>query len=276
MPDNLFACPFSMRAYYSPFLPKGVWLYATLIACLLSRTACCQFREQVDVYYDHIKPLLRLHQPIQTLTAKLDSLTTTLRFSRSEVSPLFDRDIDFGMLHRRTIIHTNIIIFQLDAVSENGRIIALTAALANVSGDSIRRKDILLQSCDTSAILQFLASRNLFYQSNKSLSDFFTEIQANEQFAFYCGDASPKTKKGVYIENLAQHNQISTLADMLASIHCETQAYAVAGFDMVKSKCRITPQQRLLVKFIKHRDSVVVTCEGCLSGLRRKLYSMDH
>ena len=63
---------------------------------------------------------------------------------------------------------------------------------------------------------------------------------------------------------------------MLASIHCETQAYAVAGFDMVKSKYKITPQQRLLVKFIKRRDSVVITCEGCLSGLKRNLYSKDH
>lgn len=261
-----------MRPYYLPVVCKRLWLFATLVTCLLGRVAHCQTRAQIDVYYDHIRPLLRLQQPIQTLTEKLDSLTTTVRFSRSEISPLFERDIDFGLLHRRTIIYTNTITFQLDAVIKNGRVIALETAVAGITDDSIRKKNILLQTCDTAVVLQFLTSRNSFYQSRKLLADFFTDIQANEQFAFYCGDGAPITKQGIYIEQLAQHNQASTLAEMLASIHCETQAYAVAGFDTMKSKRKITPQQRLIVKHIKQRNSVIITCEGCLSGLRRTIY----
>ena len=59
---------------------------------------------------------------------------------------------------------------------------------------------------------------------------------------------------------------------MLASIHCETQAYAIAGFDMIKNKRKITHQQLLLIKHVKQRNAVVITCEGCLSGLQRTIY----
>jgi len=261
-----------MSAHYFLFPRKGCLLYATLVLCLLNQFCYCQTRAQIDVYYNPIKPLLRLHQSSQVLATKLDSLTTTLRFSRSSISTLFDRDIDFGISHRRTIIHTNIIVFQLDAVSENGRIIALTTAIVNINDDSIKGESILLQSCDTSAVLQFLANRNSFYQSHKSLPNFFTELQDNEQFALTCGDGSPITSRGTQIQNLAHHSKVDSLAKMLTSIHCETQAYAVAGFDMMKGSRKISLQQRLVIKHIKQRNSVVVTCAGCLSGLRRTIY----
>ena len=59
---------------------------------------------------------------------------------------------------------------------------------------------------------------------------------------------------------------------MLGSIHCETQAYAVAGFDLIKARRKITPPQRLMLKHLKERNSIVITCQGCLSGLPSKLY----
>jgi hypothetical protein len=260
---------------------NSTWLHArllllVLILCLLNQRGYSQTRAQTAVYYDHIKPLLVLNTSDTTLVMRIDSLRKMARFSRSTVTSLFNRDIDFNVSHRRIIIYTGMINFQVDVASENGRVVALAVGTSDVFADSIRRQDVLLQTCDTAAITQYLASRNGFYQSHKTIRNFFTEIQASEQFAFYCGDASPKTEKGAYIEHLAGTNQINVLADMLANIHCETQAYAVAGFAMLKNNPRITPQQKLLVKYIKQRNSVVVTCEGCLSGLRRRLYSTNH
>ncbi|GAA4020817.1 hypothetical protein GCM10022409_00380 [Hymenobacter glaciei] len=261
-----------MRLSYSLSSFKWLWLFAILVACFHGQASYGQSREQVDVYYKPIAPLLRLNQASQTLAKNLDSLTTTVRFSRSTVSTEFDRDIDFGATHRRTVINANGIIFQLDAVSRNGHIIALAAATTELGADSIKQKNVLLQSCDTASVLQFVANRNAFYQSRKTLPDFFVELQANELYALTCGDSSPKTSRYLQIEDLARHNQVSILAEWLASIHCETQAYAVTGFDMIKSKRKILLQQQLLIKHIKQRNAVLVTCAGCLAGLKRTIY----
>lgn len=254
------------------FPDKKLWLYATLLICLISQYGFGQTRAQVDYYYDYIKPLLRLHQSGQSLTATLDSLPTIPRFSRGTISHQFDRDIDFGLRHQRTYIQTYLVSFQLDVVSLNGQLVALSAAVTSRDENPIPRQNQLLQSYDTAAIRTFLAHRNTFYQSHKTLSDFFTELQASELYALTCGDAFAKTTQGLQIERLARQNQVPALAEMLGSIHCETQAYAVAGFNLLKNQHKITPQQRLLISHIKQRNSVVVTCAGCLSGLLRTIY----
>lgn len=245
---------------------------ALLLNCLVPRTGHGQTPAQMLVYYAPIAKLLQLHQTDSTLLRGLDSLRTTLRHSRSTVATLFNRDIDFGIRQRRIALHTNVGQFQLDLATSNGQILALAIATTAAFADSISPRDELLQACDTAAMMQYLARRNAFYQSRKTLPVFFRELQAMEEFAPYCGDASLQTPRGAYIEQLARQNQVATLAEMLGSIHCETQAYAVAGFDMLKAQRKITPQQHQLLKHIKTRNSVVITCQGCLSGLARKLY----
>lgn len=247
----------------------------TLLLCLLAQCGHSQPRAQVALYYDRLKPLLAVNSSDTALLMRLDSLRKTPGFSRSTVTTLFNRDIDFNLSHRRVIIYTDMINFQVDIATANGRVMALAASIHNIAADAIKRQDVLQQTGDTAAITRYLASRNSFYQSHKKIPDFFAELQATEQFAFYCGDGSPKTEKGAYIEYLAHTNQLGALAEMLASIHCETQAYAVAGFDMLKHKRKVTPQQKLIVQHIRERNSLVVTCAGCLSGLRQRIYSTN-
>ena len=255
-----------------PFRAKIFLLFATFLGSLLSHPAHGQPAAQVLVYYTPIAKLLQLHQTDSTLMLRLDSLRTTHRHSRSTVTTLFNRDIDFDLRQRRVAIHTNIGRFQLDLATSHGQILALTIAITDVFADSIKPGDQLWQACDTVAITQYLARRNGFYQSRKTLPGFFKELQDTEQFAPYCGDTSPQTPRGAYIENLARNNQVATLAEMLGSIHCETQAYAVLGFSMLKAPRKITPQHQLLLKHIKTRNSIVITCQGCLSDLPDKLY----
>ena len=252
--------------------PKTLLAVATLLYCLLAPAAHCQPSAQVLVYYTPIAKLLQRQQSDSTLMLRLDSLRTTLRHSRSTLSTLFNRDIDFGIRQRRVVMHTNVGGFQLNLATRNGQILALTIATAEAFADTIKPSDELFQACDTAAITQYLARRNAFYQSHKTLPDFFKELQATEQYAPYCGDTSPQTPRGAYVAKLARNNQVATLADMLGSIHCETQAYAVTGFAMLRSPRKITSQQRLLLKHVKARNSIVITCMGCLAGVPSKLY----
>lgn len=252
--------------------PKAVLGVLLLLICLWPQLSYGQASAEVLVYYAPIAKLLQLHQPDSSLMRGLDSLRATHRHSRSTMTSVFNRDIDFGLLQRRISIHTNAGWFQLDLATNNGRILALAIATTDVFAKSVKPSDQLLQACDTAAILHYLNRRNAFYQSDKNLFTFFKELQATEQFAPYCGDASPQTPRGAYIEELARNNKVAILAELLSSIHCETQAYAVSGFDMITAPRRIPPQQRLLIKYIKARNSMVITCQGCLSGLRETLY----
>jgi hypothetical protein len=62
--------------------------------------------------------------------------------------------------------------------------------------------------------------------------------------------------------------------DMLKSFNCETQAYGVAGFNMLAKKEYEIPFNILkLIQHIKKRNAELVTCSGCLAGIINKIYS---
>lgn len=121
-----------------------------------------------------------------------------------------------------------------------------------------------------------MKKRNKFYNSSKSTRQLIKEISFDEEYAFYCGDGSPKTQKGKYIEQLVEDESIDTLIDMLKSFNCETQAYGVAGFNMLsKREYKISFDVQKLIDHIKKRNSELVVCSGCLSGLIDKIYSKN-
>ncbi|MGV3587986.1 MAG: hypothetical protein ACO1OF_13350 [Adhaeribacter sp.] len=99
------------------------------------------------------------------------------------------------------------------------------------------------------------------------------EISSNITYAFYCGDGLPKTNEGKHIERLVNTRSIIKLNEMLNSINIETQTYGVAGFEMLSKKfVKISKEQKEVINYIKKRNSEVVTCSGCLTGLVEKIY----
>jgi 2-hydroxy-3-keto-5-methylthiopentenyl-1-phosphate phosphatase len=121
-----------------------------------------------------------------------------------------------------------------------------------------------------------LTKRNKFYNSSKTPRQLIKEISFDEEYAFYCGDGSPKTQKGKYIEQLVEDESTDKLTEMLKSFNCETQAYGVAGFNMLsKKEYEISYDVQKLIDHIKKRNSELVVCSGCLSGLIEKIYSKN-
>jgi hypothetical protein len=74
----------------------------------------------------------------------------------------------------------------------------------------------------------------------------------DEDYAFYCGDGSPKTSKGKYIEDLAKNHKVNKLLKLLGSLNCEEQAYGYAGFTILqKSGYEVPSEVRKIMTHIK-------------------------
>ncbi|KAA5543374.1 hypothetical protein [Adhaeribacter rhizoryzae] len=177
-----------------------------------------------------------------------------------------DRDIDFGYKHQRINIQINFEDFRVDLLTSNDSV------LLSVISHNDHKK---LQSTyyTEAAVLKYLGLRNDFYGSNKKIKDLEEEISSNITYAFYCGDGLPKTNEGKHIERLVNTKSINKLNEMLNSINIETQTYGVAGFEMLSKKfVKISKEQKEIIKYIKRRNSEVVTCSGCLTGLVVKIY----
>ena len=157
--------------------------------------------------------------------------------------------------------------YQIDILCKND-----TIFLCSISATDYN--SIKFDSFDKETIERLLKKRNKLYKSIKTSGQLIKEISLSEEYAFYCGDGMPKTQKGKYIEQLVDDENTSTLNDMVKSFNCETQAYGVAGLEMLKKRdYEISYDIQKLIDHIKKRNSELVVCSGCLSGLIDKIYS---
>jgi hypothetical protein len=139
---------------------------------------------------------------------------------------------------------------------------------------SIHESTISHDSYNKEAIDEFLKQRKKLYNSSKTSQQLINEISLPEEYAFYCGDGLPKTQKGRYIEQLVHEENLEKLNDMLKSFNCETQAYGVAAMEMLKKRdYQISDDAQKLIDHIKLRNSELVVCSGCLSGVIDKIYT---
>jgi hypothetical protein len=230
---------------------------------------------QEITYFHKIEYVAANTKLASLLYKKLDSIKQTRRPNDSKIETLFTRDIDFGYKHQRITVTFNSIFYQVNLLVKNDSIYSSSVIFDDNFYDSAY-KNFKAFKIDTSACLQYLRMRNNFYKSDKKISDLKDDLNLDEDYAFYCGDASPKTSKGKYIEELVKNKRINKLLDLVKSICCEEQAYGVAGLIMLReNKVKISADNNRLLEYIKNRNSELLICSGCLSHLLRKEFETN-
>jgi hypothetical protein len=225
-----------------------------------------QGKKETSAYFDLVKAIVMTEKLSHNLTNRLDTLKSKFIPSRSQVNDYFNRDIDFGFKHRRISLSLNFADYQVDLLCRNDTIFVSSITSAHY-------KSINYDNYDKEEIEQFLNQRNNFYNSSKTTIQLIKEISLPEVYAFYCGDGNPKTQKGKYIEQLVDQENKATLAEMLNSLNCETQAYGVAGLEMLEKRdYQIPDDLQQLIIHIKKRNSELITCSGCTFGIVGKIY----
>ncbi|MCS3797230.1 hypothetical protein [Niastella sp. OAS944] len=220
-------------------------------------------------FFNLIQDIVATERVGNNLVYRLDTLKAKFIPSRSNLNDYFNRDIDFGFKHRRINLRLNFARYQIDLLCRND-----TIFLSSIS--SAGYKSINYNNYNKEVIALFLEERNKLYRSHKTPAELIKDLSLPEEYAFHCGDGMPKTKKGQYIERLVDEENTVALIDMLKSFNCETQAYGVAGLEMLKKQdYQISDGAQKLIDHIKKRNSDLIVCAGCLSGLIEKVYSRE-
>jgi hypothetical protein len=215
------------------------------------------------MYYHKISEITGNRKSATELYKKLDSLKRTRRPNDSNIEIYFDRDIDFGYRHQRINLELNSFSYKINLLTKNDTIYLSSIKFDDTFYDAHKKLNAI--KTDTIHALSYLKSRNEFYGSSKTLNDLKNDLNLNEVFAFYCGDGSPKTKKGFYIEKLAKSKQANKLTELIQNINCEQQAYGEAGFALLKSAgIKISQDNEKILTYIKNRKTTLVECSGCL------------
>jgi 2-hydroxy-3-keto-5-methylthiopentenyl-1-phosphate phosphatase len=240
---------------------------STIFSLLFFLSVQGQDKKETSAYFELIKAIASSENLGNNLVYRLDTLKTKFISSRSHVTDYFNRDIDFGFTHRSIIVNLNFAGFRVDLLCRNDTIFLTSLSSADY-------KSINYDNYHNEVIGQFLNQRNKFYSSSKTPRELIKEISLFEEYAFYCGDGMPKTLEGKYIEQLVDDENSDTLIDMLKSFNCETQAYGVAGLEMLKKKdYKIPDDAQKLIDHIKTRNTELIVCSGCLSGLIKRIYN---
>jgi hypothetical protein len=228
-----------------------------------------QSKKEVFAYFDMIKPILSTEKLGNNLVYRLDTLKSNFIPSRSHLNDYFNREIDFGFKHRRITLSLNFAEYQIDVLCKND-----TIYLSSITSPNYKK--VNYDNYNKEQIEQFLNQRNNFYNSSKTTIQLIEELSLPEIYAFRCGDGNPKTKKGKFIEQLVDQENINILAELLNSFNCETQAYAVAGLEMLENReYKITNDIQNLIFHVKKRNSELITCSGCLTGIVGQIYPRE-
>jgi hypothetical protein len=201
-------------------------LSSTTFFLLLFWTVQAQDKKEISAYFDEIKTIVTTEKSGNNLVHRLDTLKSKFIPSRSHINDYFNREIDLSFRHRRITLSLNFVGHQVDLLCRNDTIFLYSITTTDY-------KSIKYNNYDRKVIEQFIKQRNKFYNSSKTVWQLLREISMPEEYAFYCGDGLPKTKKGKYIEQLVDEENTAILIDMLKSFNCETKAYGVAGLEMI-------------------------------------------
>ena len=240
---------------------------STIFSLLFLLSVQGQDKKETSAYFDLIKNIVTTEKLGNNLVYRLDTLKSKFIPSRSNVTDYFNRDIDFGFKHRSITVNLNFAAFRVDLLCRHDTI--FLSSIASVDYNSLS-----YDNYDKEVVDEFLKRRNKFYNSSKTFRQLIKEISFLEEYAFYCGDGMPKTQKGKDIDLLVDDENVATLNDMLKSFSCETQAYGVAGLEMLEKRDYQLPNDtKKLINHIRQRNSELIICSGCLSGLIEKIYT---
>jgi hypothetical protein len=242
---------------------------STIFSFLFYLSVQGQDKKETSAYFEQIRAIVSSENLGNNMVYRLDTLKSKFIPSRSHATDYFNRDIDFGFKHRSIIVNLNFAGFRVDLVCRNDTIFLSSITSADY-------KSIKYDKYNREGIDQFLYQRNNFYNSSKTATQLIKEISLPEVYAFYCGDGNPKTEKGKYIEKLVDQKNIERLAEMLNSFNCETQAYGVSGLEMLeKRNHQLSKEIQKAIIHIKKRNSELITCSGCTSGIVAKIYPRE-
>ena len=228
------------------------------------------YGQQAKIYFDKVVSIVKFENSSSKLSLRLDSLKSKHMPSRSNFDNYLDRDLDFGYRHQRLNLEINFERFQIDILKKSDTVLVVSVNTENY-------KKLTFSQLDTPKVGIYLKERNKFYRSVKTAKMLVNEISKDEMFAFYCGDGSPKTDKGLEIEKLVENEQTNEISEFLKSLNVETQAFGVAGFEMLVRQGYALPSDiNKIIKHIKKRNSETIICSGCLAGLVEKLYDKKH
>jgi hypothetical protein len=233
---------FTLKAFNCTFkvhMLKFFYL-RSIAAFILAFVSGITYAQEAKTYFDKVVQISSTNLNGRFIYKSLDSLMHTRMPSRSRIQLQLNRKLDGGFNHQRILLCLNEIDYKLDFLTRNDSVYYSVIATANGFKGFDNYKYRFIKT-DTVVTMVFLDKRNALYRSNKSFNDLAEELSLEEEYAFYCGDGSPKTMKGKQIESLVKRKNVASLRRMLQSICCETQAYGVAGFNMLlKSRYPVT------------------------------------
>ncbi|MFB0496938.1 hypothetical protein FHW88_001074 [Mucilaginibacter sp. SG538B] len=228
---------------------------------------------QLQTYYHKIESVSNNEKSATKLFQRIDSIKQTRQPHDSKVTTYFDRDVDFGYKHQRiNVVFNGLNRYQVNLLIKDDCILFSSVIYDNSfyedpAFDKMNQKENR-PKIDTVQVLEYLKRRNAFYKSSKSINDLIHELNLDKTYAFFCGDGSPQTAMGKYIERIVKNNNIKKLKNLLVSFCCEEQAYGVAGIQMLQKKdVDISSDIIKIAAHIKERKSALVTCAGCLTGI---------
>lgn len=240
---------------------------------VLFQIAVLKSYSQIQTYYHKIESVSNNETSVTKLFQRIDSIKQTRQPHDSQVTTYFDRNVDFGYKHQRiNVIFNGSNRYYVNLLTMGDSILVSSVCYDNsFFGDPLYDKLNKRENrpkIDTTRVLQYLKRRNDFYKSSKNIEDLVKELNLYKVYAFYCGDASPKTKMGEYIEGLVKNRDIKKLKSLLFSFCCEEQAYGAAGIKILQKKNVKIPAEIIrIASYVKDRKSELITCSGCIVGI---------
>lgn len=224
---------------------------------------------QQETYFYKIQDVIAKERSDTAFSIKLDSLKKTRRPNDSYIRVLFNRDVDFGYKHKKNQVEFNTTCnYQINMLTKNDTICFSSVTFNNIFGEpnayeiSFNKKHSI-PKMDTIKTLTYLKSRNLFYHSSKTLNDLKNELDSNQWYELSSGDQDVDSREKKHIDTLVKRKDFKELEIMLKSINCETQTYAVRGFDLLKKKkVPIPVKDKIIIDHIKRRNSDLESTAG--------------
>jgi hypothetical protein len=245
------------------------FFFSVFAAILVFSHSSAQTAEETNAWLARIKRIVNTENSGSHLVYRLDTLKSEFIPSRSTLNEYFNRELDFGFKHRRLTLQLNFSWYQIDLVCFNDTIVASAIGIL----DYYLQNELKDDHYNTSAISILLAKRNVFYHSRKDAEQLIREISLSEMYAFNCGLGGSRTEEGKHIDQLVEDRNAHPLIDMIKNFNCETQAFGLAGLEMLEKKGYHVPVEvKKIMAHVRKRNSDLVICSGCIMGLVRKIY----
>ncbi|HEY9259269.1 hypothetical protein [Chitinophaga sp.] len=247
---------------------------------LLCMNGYCQHFAKKD--FDIINAVVDSASTKAVLVKRLNGLLKNYMPSRSGIGAPLNRQLDGEFYHQRIVVRFYPNNFFINLLTRHDSIFFSTVCFTGSAfseGPGFKEADSAVRAIhyNTAVMATFLKNRNSFYQSEKTLNDLAVELSGNDVYLMNCGAGSRLTvedKQGNDL--LKKEDPFPEIRAMLQNFSCEEQAYGVTAIDMLINKgVSIDNLTSKLYKYIRKRNTTVITCSFCIIGVTKKLYDQQ-